>query len=71
MSDVEIVFGNVDDVARITGLSISTLNKRRLFNPELSPPFAKVGKRVVYPLTGPNSVSAWVARRIVNTEAAA
>lgn len=59
-------FGDVEDVAEITGISKSTLIKHRLYNPDLSPPFARVGRRVVYPLTGPNSVSAWMEQRLNN-----
>lgn len=67
----ETRFGDVTEVARLTGISVSTLNKHRVYHPDLSPPFAKVGHRVVYPLTGPNSVATWMEQRIVNREIAA
>ncbi|BAK66428.1 hypothetical protein SLG_17530 [Sphingobium sp. SYK-6] len=64
-------YGNVDDVAEITGLAKQTLVQYRLYRPELSPPFARIGRRVVYPLTGPNSVTSWMEQRLRNTEGAA
>lgn len=66
--DVEATrFGDVDKVSEITGISKSTLIKLRLYQPEMSPPFARVGRRIVYPLTGPNSVSQWIEERIQNS----
>lgn len=66
MIDMETVqFGDVHQAAKITGISASTLVKHRLYNPELSPPFAKVGRRVLYPLSGPNSVATWIEKRLV------
>lgn len=47
-----------------TGLSISLLNKLRIYRPEESPPYVKVGRKVLYPLTGPNSLETWVAARV-------
>lgn len=66
-AEVEVTrFGDVDKVSEITGLSKSTLIRYRLYQPEMSPPFARVGRRIVYPLTGPNSVSTWIEQRIQN-----
>jgi len=55
--------GNVHEVAEITGLSESTLNKLRLNQPSESPPFVRIGRRVLYPLSGSNGLAAWISAR--------
>ncbi len=60
----EVVFGDVKKVAAITGLSKSTLDKMRLYRPEASPPFVRIGHRVFYPLSGPRGLGQWVNHRI-------
>lgn len=66
----DIRFGNVREVANITGLSKSTLDKMRLYRPDESPPFLQIGRRVVYPLTGSRGLSAWINKRIVGMQGA-
>ena len=46
--------------ARLLGVSESALNKARIYAPERSPPFRKIGRRVVYPLEG---LRAFLAQR--------
>lgn len=58
-------------VAQLTGVSASHLNKLRLYRPDESPPWVRLGTAVRYPLHGPNGLHAWMARRIVGTGAAA
>lgn len=60
----EVVFGDVHKVAEITGLAKYTLDRMRVLRPEESPPFLRIGKRVIYPLTGPNGLGAWVEQRV-------
>lgn len=57
-------------LAAITGLSTSHIIRLRLREPHNSPPFLHIGKRVVYPLNGPNGVRAWAERRLTNGVAA-
>ena len=57
-------FVNVRRAAEILGLSASHLNKLRLYAPDKSPPFARIGKRVVYPLHGPLGLGAWADRHM-------
>lgn len=57
-------FCDVKRVAELTGISRSQLNKLRIYNPENSPPFFRVGRRVVYPLNGPNGLARWAAQRM-------
>ena len=56
MKDLEYV--DVRTLAAMTGISISTWNKRRLSGD--SPPFTKVGKSVRYHLP---TVQQWMAER--------
>ena len=56
-------FGDVKRVAEIVGLSTRTLIRARLYEPEKSPPFFRVGRRVLYPLTGENSLESWTSAR--------
>lgn len=51
-------------VSEIIGLSEGQLIKLRLYNPENSPHFFRIGRRVLYPLNGPNGLSAWVDQRL-------
>jgi hypothetical protein len=57
-------YGNTRRVADITGLSESLLTKLRLHQPSESPPFLRVGSRVLYPLDGDLGLEGWAARRI-------
>lgn len=52
------------EMARILGVSKSALDKQRSVSPEKGPPFVRFGRRVLYPITGPNSYSAWLASNI-------
>lgn len=63
-NDQQPLFGNVRKVADITGLSKSTLDKLRLYRPEESPPFLRIGHRVIYPLNGPRGLSQWMEQRL-------
>jgi predicted DNA-binding transcriptional regulator AlpA len=49
--------------AEFLGVSRSYLNQLRCFKPKESPPFAKLGARVVYPVA---ALEEWLARRTVN-----
>jgi hypothetical protein len=51
------------EMARILGISDSALNKQRSCNPDQGPPFLHMGRRVVYPLTGPSGFYDWVAKQ--------
>lgn len=57
-------FCDVKRVAELTGISASQLVKLRLYNPENSPPFFRVGRRVLYPLTGSNGLGSWAEQRM-------
>ena len=57
----------VADVARLSGLSISYLNRLRCYQPDDSPPFFKQGRRVLYPVGG---VGEWIAVRTAATRTA-
>jgi len=52
--------GNVADASRISCIPIDTLNRLRLQAPAEGPPHYYVGRRVYYPLTGPNSLETWI-----------
>lgn len=54
----------VADVARMSGLSVSYLNRLRCYEPGGSPPFFKQGRRVLYPVAG---VSNWIEDRMAAT----
>ncbi len=55
----------VADVARMSGLSISYLNRLRCYQPHSSPPFFRQGRRVLYPVRG---VGDWIAERTAATQ---
>lgn len=57
-------FLNVREVAEITGISRSTLNKYRREGRTDGPPSFKIGGRVVYPLA---QLSAWTEQRLAGT----
>ena len=50
-------------VAQLTGVSAGHLNKLRLYRPDESPPWVRLGTAIRYPLNGPNGLHAWIARR--------
>lgn len=60
----EISFGDVRKVAAITGLSKSALDKMR--TRDVGPPFMRIGRRVLYPLSGPNGLANWAAAQIAD-----
>jgi hypothetical protein len=60
--------GDVRRVADIIGVSASHLTKLRLYHPDQSPPFLRVGDRVLYPLVGENSLESWVAERTLSSK---
>lgn len=60
---MNIELGDVKDVAKLVGLSPGQLTKLRLYNPDHSPPFIRIGRRVLYPITGENSLETWLAGR--------
>jgi hypothetical protein len=64
IDEEDVQFCDVHRVAELTGLSASQLKKLRLFKPEKSPPFFHVGRRVLYPLNGPNGLGSWAAQRM-------
>jgi hypothetical protein len=64
-------FANVHEVAKRLGVSVSFLTKRRLYDPAKSPPFICFGRRVIYPLTGPNSLETWTAAQLQKSPGAA
>ena len=57
-------FVDVRRAADFLGLSASHLNKLRLYAPENSPPFARIGRRVLYPMHGPLGLRAWADRHM-------
>jgi len=61
VQDTDLLFGDVNKVADITGLSKSSLDKMRCYHPEKSPPFFRVGRRCLYPLAG---LRDWVDTRL-------
>ena len=63
-------FADTRTIAQRLGVSVSYLQKLRLYHPEKSPPFISLppnGRRVVYPLTGENSLETWAAARTKTT----
>lgn len=64
INEEDVQFCDVKRVAELTGVSESQLKKLRLYNPENSPPFFKVGRRVLYALNGPNGLGNWAAQRM-------
>lgn len=62
-SNDERLFVDTNEAAKMLGLSAGYLRNVRIYNPEHSPPIARVGRRVLYPLTGPHGLKAWAERR--------
>lgn len=58
------VFANIDDAVRITRLSKATLCRMRMYGVPDSPPWCRVGNRVLYPLDGLRN---WAASRVAAT----
>lgn len=58
-------YGDAKTVATITGISKSHLDRLRAYRPDSSPPFVRIGRRCLYPLTGANSLETWLADRTV------
>lgn len=48
-------------LAALLGVSVPTLTRLRLYDTDQSPPFVKVGARVLYPRT---AVESWVSARM-------
>ncbi|MBW6523270.1 hypothetical protein KZ810_07130 [Sphingomonas sp. RHCKR47] len=63
-NDEEVQFCDVKRVAELTGISKGHLVKLRLYDPKNSPPFFRVGRRVLYPLNGPRGLGSWAAARM-------
>lgn len=68
--DPQIEFASVKRIAKITGLSVNHLGNLRAQNHPDSPPWFRVGHRIVYPVTGPNGLRAWAAERLQGAGAA-
>lgn len=51
------------EAAERLGLSKSYIDKLRIFRPEASPPFARIGRKILYPIDG---LDGWLAERIAN-----
>jgi excisionase family DNA binding protein len=51
------------EAAKALGVSKSYLDQLRCFRPKESPPFARIGTRVVYPA---NALDQWLSDRTVN-----
>lgn len=49
--------------SQMTSLSMSYLRNLRIYDVDNSPPFVRVGRRVLYPLDGPNGLRAWIENR--------
>jgi len=49
--------------SQMTSLSTSYLRNLRIYDIDNSPPFVRVGRRVLYPLDGPNGLRAWIEKR--------
>ena len=45
------------EVAQLSTIPVATLRTRRCRNPELGPPYRKIGRRVIYRLTDPIQVA--------------
>lgn len=58
------MFATTEEAAARVGVSKSFLEKLRLQKPTESPPFLRIGKKILYPLSGPNSLEAWVNDRV-------
>jgi hypothetical protein len=56
-------YAPVAEVAGLLGLSVSHLNKLRIYHPDRSPPFVRFGRSVRYPISGPSGVLAWARAR--------
>lgn len=50
----------VNDVADLTGQSVSTLNRARVYGTANAPPYTKIGRSVRYRLS---TVQAWIANQ--------
>lgn len=50
----------VRDVADLTGQSVSTLNRARVYGTSNAPPYTKIGRSVRYRLS---TVQAWIANQ--------
>lgn len=61
-------FLNVGEVADITGISTSTLNKYRMISHPDAPPSFKVGNRVLYPAL---QLNVWAEQRLARASAGA
>ena len=61
----EQTFGDAKAVANLIGISKSHLDRLRAYRSEDSPPFVRIGRRCLYPLTGANSLETWLAERTV------
>jgi len=64
IEESEVQFGDVARVVEITGISKGHLVKLRLYQPEKSPPFFRIGRRVLYPLNGTRGLQTWAAQRM-------
>ena len=53
-----------DGAAQMLGVSVSTLNRLRAYKPEQSPPWLKLGSRVIYPVEG---LRTWLNSRASGT----
>lgn len=56
--------------AAAIGVSPSHLKKVRLYEPDSAVPHLHIGRRVLYPLNGPNGLGAWVEERMRTAGAA-
>lgn len=61
----ERLFADTLETAAMLGLSAGHLRNLRIYNPAEGPPFTRVGRRVLYPLTGPKGLRAWAEQRAV------
>lgn len=64
--DMQATFGTTKDAAKATGVSVSFLKKIRIYTPEKGPPFLRLGRKILYPMTGPHSVESWLLERLQN-----
>ena len=65
-----IEFADAKRIAQITGLSVNHLANLRMHNHPDSPPWFRVGRRVLYPTNGPMGLQGWVDRRLQATGSA-
>lgn len=64
--DMQATFGTTRDAAQAAGVSASFLKKIRIYTPEKGPPFLRLGRKILYPMTGPHSVESWLLERLQN-----